>query len=109
MKTDFHSHFLDDSAQNTDTKFEHMNNFIHWMYENTFFIKDGIMYDTIYVCSKQYRYANAMWLLSVLAFTYKVIIDICIDSPGNVRIRIDGSENSYLKKMCMIGTEESNN
>ena len=38
------------------------------------FINDGILYYTIDVCRKQYICANAMWLLSVLEFTYKVNI-----------------------------------
>ena len=38
MKTDFHSHFSDDSAQIAATKFEHMKTFIHWMYENNLMV-----------------------------------------------------------------------
>ena len=75
LKMDFHSHFLDESDQNADTTCEHMKIFIHWMYED-FFINYGIIYDTTDGCSKQYRCSNALWLLSVLEFTYRVIIDI---------------------------------
>ena len=32
VKTDFHSHFSDDSAQNTDTTIEHTKKFIQWIY-----------------------------------------------------------------------------
>ena len=71
---DFHSHFLDGSTQNAATTFEHMNKFIHWMYYNNLFIKDGIIYDTTNGCSKQYRCENAIWLLSVLSFTHILII-----------------------------------
>ena len=72
---DFHSHFLDDSANNTAKIFEHTIKFIQWMYENNLFIKDGIIYDTTYGCSKQYRCENATWLLYVFEFAYRVIID----------------------------------
>ena len=78
-----------------------------------FFIKDGIIYDTIYGCSKKYQFENSMWILSALVFTYRVIIYICIYAPDLGRRKIDdinGSDKIYLKqKMFMIGTEESNN
>ena len=59
------------------------------MYENNVFINYGIIYDTTYVCSQQYRCANVMWLFSVLEFTYKVIINKLINSPVHVRSKID--------------------
>ena len=49
---DFHSQFSDDSAQNAATTCEHMKKFIHCVYENNLFIKDGLIYNTTYVCSK---------------------------------------------------------
>ena len=42
-------------------------------------IKYGIIYDTTDGCRKQYQYENAMWIVSVLVFTYIVIIDRCIN------------------------------
>ena len=49
----------------------------------------------------------------MLEFTYIAITDIFINATGNGRIKIDGingSRKSYLgEKMCMIGSEESNN
>ena len=54
-----------------------------------------------------------MWILSVLAFTHKFIIDRCVDVPGLGRRKIDGTNGAnktYLKqKICMIGTEGCNN
>ena len=52
VKVYFHSHFLDDSAQNVDTKFEKMKRFIHCMYQIKLLIIDGIINDTD-GCSKQ--------------------------------------------------------
>ena len=60
------------------------------MYENILLIKDGIIYDNIDGCRKQYIYANEIWLLSVLEFTYRVIIDRCINVPGHGKIKIYG-------------------
>ena len=67
------------------------------MYENIVFIKDAILYDTTDRCSKQYRCANEMWLLSVFELTYRVITNICINYSGNGRIiiyGIDGPNNT---------------
>ena len=87
---DFHSHFLDKSAQNAASSSEHMKNYIQWMYDIKFFIKDAIIYDTTYGCSKQYRSANSMSLFFVLVFTYRVIIYGGINAPGQGRSKIDG-------------------
>ena len=73
---DFHSHFSDDSTHNAATTFDNINNFIHLMYENNLFIKDGILYDNKDGCSKQCICENSMRLLSVFAFTSIVIIYI---------------------------------
>ena len=75
-----------------------MKKFIQWTHENNLFIKDGIVYDTTYGCVKQYICADTVWLLSVLEFTHRVIIDICINDPGNGRSKvygIRGSDNKY--------------
>ena len=87
--------------------------FIHSMYENNLFIKNGIIYDTTYRFSKQYRCANAMWPISILEFTYIVIIYRWINATDHGTRKMDGINGfnqKYLKqRMCMIGTEESNN
>ena len=78
-----------------------MKKLIHWMYDNNLFIKYGIMYDTIYVYSKQYRCAKAMCLSSTLEFTHRVIIDRCINAPGHGRSKmygIHGAKKTYLKQ-----------
>ena len=79
-----------------------MKKLIHWIYDKNLFIKDGIIYDTTYGCSKQYMCANEMWLLSVLNFTYRVIIYILTNAPGNGISKIDGIngyDNTYFKKI----------
>ena len=108
----FHPHFSDESAQNTATTFQTTKNFIHQIYYNNFLIKDGIIYDTINGFSKQYRCANQICILSVLAFKNKLIIDICINAPGRglKYINMVLMDTARLEtNMCIIGTEESNN
>ena len=73
---EFQSHFSDASAHNADTTFEHMKNSSTGCMRIFFFVKGGKLYDTTDGCGKQYICANVLWLLSVLAFIYRVIIDI---------------------------------
>ena len=82
---------------------------VWWKFGNNY----GIIYDNIYECIRQSRCSNSLWILSLLSFTYIVLIYRCSDSPENGSIKIDGineSDKSYLKqKMFMIGTEEADN
>ena len=55
-----------------------------------FFIKDGILYETIDGCRKQYIFTDSIWILSVLDFTYRGILDRFINSPVCGRIKIYG-------------------
>ena len=78
-----------------------MKNLIRWMYDNKFFIKDGMIYDNIDGCRKQYQCKNLIWLLYALEFIYRVMIDICINAPGHEIIKkygINGSKRKYLEK-----------
>ena len=52
VKMDFHSIFPDDSAHNSATIFEHMKNFIHWMYYNNLLVSYVIIYDAADGCRK---------------------------------------------------------
>ena len=40
-RMDFHSNFSDESSHNAATTFLDIKIFIHWMYDNIFFINDG--------------------------------------------------------------------
>ena len=82
-----------------------MKIFIHWMHEDNLFTKDGIMYDTTYECIKQYSCKNELWILSMLVFTYRVIIYRYINAPGDGRRKIDGineSDKSYSRQKCAL-------
>ena len=78
-----------------------MEFFINWMYENNLFIKYGIIYDTTYGCIKIYRCVSVMWLLSILEYTHRVIIDRFINASVHGKRKIyviNGSKNIYLKQ-----------
>lgn len=63
-------------------------------------------------CAKQYRRGNAIYLLSVWAQTYHVVIDRAVGAPGHGKDIVDGinaTDKRFLQKqMCMIGTPECN-
>ena len=94
MKMDFNPYFSDESTQNAATTYENIKKFVNWMYENNLFTKDGIIYYTTYRCSKQYRCSNEMWLLSILEFANRVIIDRCINDLVHGRSKIDDINGS---------------
>ena len=67
-------------------------------------MEDGIIYDTADECSKQYGCANEIWIWSVLTFTYRVKIDICINAPGHRRKKvygINGSDKTIFFKCAL--------
>ena len=100
MKIGFRSHFSDNSAQNFATTFDNMKKLIHWMYDNNLFVNYSIIYAITYRFIKKYICANSMWILSILVFTHRVIIDRYINSPGRDRIKIDcinGSDKTCFK------------
>ena len=48
------------------------------------------IWENKYVCAYQYIYATALYLLSILAHAYNVIIDHSVGSPGYGREVVDG-------------------
>ena len=54
------------------------------MWENT----DG--------CAEQCRYATALYLLSMLAHSYNIVIDCGVEAPGHLREVVNGL--NYTKK-----------
>ena len=52
-------------------------------------------------CAYQYRCATSLYLLSMLAHTYNIIIDRGVGSPGNVRYVVDGL-NATEKRLLSI-------
>ena len=54
-------------------------------------------------CAKQYRCANAIYYLSIIAYKYGIIIDRAIGAPGHGKDIVDGLnavDKQYLKG-CM--------
>ena len=107
----FHSHFSDDSRQDAATTHAHMTVLLNQLKEVGELCVGMTLYDDTDGCGKQYRCGTALYLLSVLACTFGIVIDRAIGAPGHGKDIVDGlnaTDKVYLrKKMCMIGTPEA--
>ena len=110
----FHSHLADSSKQNAATTHTHMSAVIKIL-ENEGKIKKNktIWLDNTDGCSKQYRCGTALYLLSVLAYVHRIIINRMINAPGHGKGMIDGlnavDKQFIRRKMCFIGSAEASN
>ena len=104
----------DYSKQNAASTYEHMATMFDSLKKrNGDFDENTVFLDHTDGCSKQYRCANALHLLSVLAVKYNVVIDRSVSTPGHGKSIIDGLnavDKHYLRKvMCMSGSMYSDN
>jgi hypothetical protein len=100
----FHSHFSDDSMQNAATTYFHMEVLVKYLQKEAVLKEGGYMFDNTDGCTKQYRCATALHLLSMLAVKYKIVIDRAICAPGHGKDLIDGLnavDKMYLKELMM--------
>ena len=107
--TEFHSHLADESTQDSATTHEHMKEMINNLKDTVNQLL--VMFDQTDGCSKQYRCARALYLLSLLAYQFDIIIDRAIGAPGHGKDIIDALnaiDKIFLRrKFCMIGTPEA--
>jgi hypothetical protein len=71
----------------------------------------GLMLDDTDGCAKQYGYATALFLLTLLSCVHNVAIDRAVGAPGHGKDIVDGlntADKRYLiMKMRMIGLPEA--
>eukprot|EP00966_Prymnesium_polylepis_P017924 413578-Prymnesium_polylepis.1 len=114
LKMAFHSHFSDESRQDAATTHAHMTVLFEHLKEiGELIVGIGMtVWDDTDGCGKQYRCGTAMYLLSILASKYGIVIDRAIGAPGHGKDIVDGlnaTDKVFLRKaMCMIGTPEAN-
>lgn len=107
-----HSHFSDDSDQNAATTHAHMCKLITKLLEMEAMKPDGtwIMFDETDGCAKQYRCGTALFLMSLLAVTYRITIDRAVGAPGHGKDFVDGlnatDKDFLIGKFRMIGLPE---
>ena len=112
---DFHSHFADYSRQDAATTFDHMNamfkSHISRHCVSGKLPDSCVMLDHTDGCAKQYRSANALYLLNVFAMSQQIIIDRAICAPGHGKSIIDGLnavDKHYLKRVMLISGNSKN-
>ena len=111
LKMVFHSHLSDESKQDAATTHAHMLVLFTELKEIGELCAGLTVWDDTDGCGKQYRCGTALYLLSVLAGRFGIVIDRAIGAPGHGKDIVDGlnaTDKVYLKKaMCMVGTPEA--
>ena len=121
IRMDMHSYFSDDSKQDAACSHDNMECLIKRMLAEGRFAKHGPMphptlFDNTDGCASQYRCGNALFLLSLLASAYGIVIDRAIGAPGHGKDLIDGMnavDKRFLQEAMRrlakaAGDEESN-
>ena len=54
------------------------------------------------VCADQRRCATALYLLSMLAHAYNIIIDCAVVAPGHIREAFDGLNSTDKRFLLML-------
>ena len=108
----FHSHFSNESRQDSRTTHAHMTVLFRQLKEIGELCAGMFVWDDTDGCAKQYRCGTAIYLLSMLAVMFDITIDRAIGAPGHGKDIVDAlnaTDKVYLRhKMCMIGTPEAN-
>ena len=112
----FHSHLSDRLKQDASTTHAHMICLLNKMAEKgEIQARKTTILEHSDGCSKQYRCGTALYLLSVLASQFGVMVDHMIGAPGHGKDVVDAlnaTTKKFLKeKMCMVsdvpGMDES--
>ena len=98
----FHSHMADKSNQDAASTHAHMRVLLELLISQKK-ISPGksTIWEHTDGCTKQYRCAKALYLLSSLASEFKVVIDRQVDAPGHGKDVVDGlnaQDKVYLRK-----------
>ena len=102
----FHSHLSSGKMQNAATTHNHMKKLIEELIEEKLLLPViGVIFDNTDGCSKQYRCANAIYLLSLLAATCNITIDRAIGCAGHGKDIVDGLnavDKAFLMSAMMV-------
>jgi len=86
---DFHSFLSDDKTQMAKTVHWHMDQVISTLMEKHILVPGGRLLSGTDGCAKQYRCANAVYFLSVLATKYNIVVDRSISCSGHGKNEVD--------------------
>ena len=101
VQREYHSFFSEDSKQDAVTTHSNMTNLFNQLVRRgTIKRTKSICRDSTDGCAKQYRCATALYMLSVLALHFGIVIDRAIGAPGHGKSEIDGLmavDKTYLR------------
>jgi hypothetical protein len=90
IRLEVHSHFADKSDQNVASTHAHMDVLIRYPICQGVLQHGGLMLDDTDGCAKQYGYATALFLLTLLSCVHNVTIDRAVGAPGHGKDIVDG-------------------
>jgi hypothetical protein len=109
---EMHSHFSDTSRQDARTTHSHLKVLLDYLFRNYLIQQGWLILDDTDGCAKQYRSATALYLLSLIAVTYRIAYDRAIGAPGHGKDEVDGLnavDKRYItEKMSLVVTPEAN-
>ena len=86
----FHSFLSDDSKHDADTTTAHIKRLISLIkYKTKLTTALSTIWENTYGCTKQYRCAYVLYIMSVMSPCYFIIIDQGISAPGNGKEVVD--------------------
>ena len=98
----FHSHMADKSNQDAASTHAHMQVLLELLTEQGKIVRGkSTIWEHTDGCTKQYRCAKALYLLSSLAVEFQVAIDRQVDAPGHGKDVVDGlnaQDKVFLRK-----------
>jgi hypothetical protein len=108
---EMHSHFSDTSRQDARTTHTHLKVLLDYLFKNYLIRQGWLILDDTDGCAKQYRSATALYLLSLIAVTYRIVYDRAIGAPGHGKDEVDGLnavDKRYIsEKMSLVMTPEA--
>ena len=116
-KTDFFSFFSDGAKQHASTCFQNMHKQLEYLREHQILKpnKLPVILDSTDGCSGQYRSALSLYLLTVMACSFNVVIDRMVNAPAHGKGVVDALNavtKRYLcecmRRICKVETGKEN-
>jgi len=108
VQREYHSFFSEDSKQDAVTTHSNMTKLFNALAGRGIIRRmKSICRDSTDGCAKQYRCATVLYMLSVLALHFGIVIDRSIGAPGHGKSEIDGLmavDKTYLRSLfrCIV-------
>ena len=90
-KYEFHSYISDYNEQDARDSHAHMVHIFKTFLESVRLVSGiSTVWEDTYGCAKQYRCALGVYLITVMSYSYVIIIDRAINAPAHVKNVFDG-------------------